>query len=163
MLDVKAGPSCFGTGRIAAMHGSAMPAAKSPTRWKASRPYHTCMTNTADTAHILPRRPPQQANPGSRRLTAPPDSTAPIATGRHATALLDRILTDALAAERSVMMAIKTILADTTMQGALPMTDARALHHVLASHAVELNGAACRFPNCECRPATCPARETPSA
>ncbi|MBP2306303.1 hypothetical protein GBZ48_13190 [Azospirillum melinis] len=58
----------------------------------------------------------------------------------QATPLLNRLLADALDAERHIMALLKIILADTTVQGVFPSADARAIHRTLASHAAEVNG-----------------------
>ena len=84
----------------------------------------------------------------------PAPRTVPDTEGQ-ATSLLTRILSDATDAERTIMALLKAILTDPTVQATLPGADARAIHQVLASHAVEMNGAACRFPACDCHLLTC--------
>lgn len=80
----------------------------------------------------------------------------------HTTAVLKRILAEARDGELHMMALLKTILADATVQAVLPIEDTRAYHRTLASHAADLNGPACRFPNCACAPIACRANQHPA-
>lgn len=128
------------------------------------------MTNVPNRKSISRHCMPQShASMDFDKSTAPygtdipqPSTHNSIDTGHHTMMSLDRILAGAIDTERHIMALLKVILADTTVQGVLPSEDIRAMQLVLAGHAVELNGAGCRFPNCDCRLTTCSTSQPPS-
>ncbi|MDR6775721.1 hypothetical protein [Azospirillum sp. BE72] len=105
---------------------------------------------------------PDKSTPAPGPDALQPRTRNPLGAEPQATTLLNRLLAEALDTERHIMALLKIILSDSTVQGVFPSADARAIHRTLASHAAEVNGPACRFPNCDCSPMTCRAAEHPA-
>lgn len=76
--------------------------------------------------------------------------------------LFTRLLASVTDTERHIMALLKLILTDSLVHAMLPSGDVRTIHHILASHAVEVNGATCRFPNCDCAIMTCAVSQPPA-